>query len=127
MRIANCGLRIWANSELRTASPLIWTYRFLNQFLESTLTLTLTTSHSPYGSGFEVPVSAGAADPVAVAEPVAAGVAVAEPDCPAVDELAGVAAGFGFSCAESWSARFPASRDAIPAAMLSGKRCTTLS
>ena len=79
-----------------------------------------------YGSGFEDAPSTGDADPDGGtgAAPVA-GVAEAEPV--GVAKAAGLATGAGFCWAESLSAKLPASRDAIPAAVLSGNLCTMLS
>ena len=54
-----------------------------------------------------------------------AGVAEVEPD--RVAEAVGFATGAGFCGAESLSAKLPASREAIPAAVLSGNLCTMLS
>ena len=79
-----------------------------------------------YGSGFEGALSTGDADPDGVtdAAPVAG---VTETDPVGVGEADGFATGAGFCWAESLSAKLPASRDAIPAAMLSGNLCTMLS
>jgi len=79
-----------------------------------------------HGSGFEGTLSTGDTDPDGGTDAVpVAGVAEVEPD--RVAEAAGFAAGAGFCMAESLSAKLPASRDAIPAAVLSGNLCTMLS
>ena len=94
------------------------------------------------GSGFEDVFSVGEADPDGVAdeapvpgiaEPEPVGVAeapvagVPEPEPLGVAEAPSFATGAGFCWAESLSAKIPASREAIPAAVLSGNLCIMLS
>ena len=78
------------------------------------------------GSGFEDVFWVGEADPDGVADeaPVAG---IAEPEPVGVAEAPSFATGAGFCWAESLSAKLPASREAIPAAVLSGNLCTMLS
>jgi len=82
-----------------------------------------TTSPSNHGSGFGEPVPAGEG----VAEAAIPGVPEAEPVGVVDAELAGFTADCAFCGAATLSAKLPASCDAIPAAVLSGKRWTMLS
>jgi hypothetical protein len=96
-------------------------------FLARNVSIDSCSAEDGYGSGFGDPASAGGADPAGAAEAALAGVSDAERDGVGAAESEVFAADFGFGWVESLSAKFPASRDAIPAAVLSGKRCTILS